>query len=426
MLSKPAFNALLKTLEEPPEHVKFCFATTDPQKLLVTVLSRCLQSSTQAAGRTADPRPDRHHDPRRRTHRRRRGRGAACWPRPPTAACATACRCSTRRSPTPGGKTGRSASRGDARHVDRTRGGALLEALAMTATARACSTNVEARRILRRTGRRSTRSPPPLHRIQVKQLVPEADGGCRWRHRRRRICIEAASRTGPALVPDGIEWPPRTVAGAEPARGFRDGAVAHARVPPDSNIAQTASTPAATVSAPTPVPPGRRRAAAPPPVPRSMPEPPSQRPRHRRPPRRNLRQRTAIARTRCRRLAGTGRSRQRGAATRTAQLCRAFGLRFLRRWRAAIDLAPADERSSRARDGAHARRRAGATTRRPNRKSNSELAEPAETPACATSASATRARRRPRKRFMNDPDVRRMLEQGAKVVPDSIRPLDDA
>lgn len=43
MLSKNAFNALLKTLEEPPGHVKFLLATTDPQKLPVTVLSRCLQ-----------------------------------------------------------------------------------------------------------------------------------------------------------------------------------------------------------------------------------------------------------------------------------------------------------------------------------------------------------------------------------------------
>ncbi|MEY3373369.1 MAG: hypothetical protein RLZZ537_1837, partial [Pseudomonadota bacterium] len=43
MLSKNAFNALLKTLEEPPEHVKFLLATTDPDKLPVTVLSRCLQ-----------------------------------------------------------------------------------------------------------------------------------------------------------------------------------------------------------------------------------------------------------------------------------------------------------------------------------------------------------------------------------------------
>ena len=43
MLSKSSFNALLKTLEEPPPHVKFLLATTDPQKLPVTILSRCLQ-----------------------------------------------------------------------------------------------------------------------------------------------------------------------------------------------------------------------------------------------------------------------------------------------------------------------------------------------------------------------------------------------
>lgn len=43
MLSRHSFNALLKTLEEPPEHVKFLLATTDPQKLPITVLSRCLQ-----------------------------------------------------------------------------------------------------------------------------------------------------------------------------------------------------------------------------------------------------------------------------------------------------------------------------------------------------------------------------------------------
>src|SRR5204862_8119187 len=41
MLSPAAFNALLKTLEEPPEHVKFIFATTEPQKVLPTILSRC-------------------------------------------------------------------------------------------------------------------------------------------------------------------------------------------------------------------------------------------------------------------------------------------------------------------------------------------------------------------------------------------------
>ena len=43
MLSKSAFNAMLKTLEEPPDHVKFVLATTEPQKIPITVLSRCLQ-----------------------------------------------------------------------------------------------------------------------------------------------------------------------------------------------------------------------------------------------------------------------------------------------------------------------------------------------------------------------------------------------
>lgn len=48
MLSGHSFNALLKTLEEPPDHVKFLLATTDPQKLPVTVLSRCLQFNLKA------------------------------------------------------------------------------------------------------------------------------------------------------------------------------------------------------------------------------------------------------------------------------------------------------------------------------------------------------------------------------------------
>lgn len=48
MLSNHSFNALLKTLEEPPEHVKFILATTDPQKLPITILSRCLQFNLRA------------------------------------------------------------------------------------------------------------------------------------------------------------------------------------------------------------------------------------------------------------------------------------------------------------------------------------------------------------------------------------------
>lgn len=50
MLSNHSFNALLKTLEEPPPHVKFLLATTDPQKLPVTILSRCLQFNLRRLG----------------------------------------------------------------------------------------------------------------------------------------------------------------------------------------------------------------------------------------------------------------------------------------------------------------------------------------------------------------------------------------
>ena len=55
MLSNSAFNAMLKTLEEPPEHIKFILATTDPQKIPVTVLSRCLQFNLKQM-------PQSHHD----------------------------------------------------------------------------------------------------------------------------------------------------------------------------------------------------------------------------------------------------------------------------------------------------------------------------------------------------------------------------
>ena len=51
MLSRSAFNAMLKTLEEPPQHVQFILATTDPQKIPITVLSRCLQFNLKAVPR---------------------------------------------------------------------------------------------------------------------------------------------------------------------------------------------------------------------------------------------------------------------------------------------------------------------------------------------------------------------------------------
>ena len=76
MLSKAAFNSMLKTLEEPPEHVKFVLATTDPQKIPVTVLSRCLQFNLKQLPPALIV-GAAHRHPRRRRHRVRcRGAGA--------------------------------------------------------------------------------------------------------------------------------------------------------------------------------------------------------------------------------------------------------------------------------------------------------------------------------------------------------------
>ena len=100
MLSNSAFNALLKTLEEPPPHVKFIFATTDPHKLPATVQSRCQRYDfrriplRQVVGA---PAPDRR---RRQGRRSAIGRCSRSRARA-KAACATRSRCSTRCSPVP-------------------------------------------------------------------------------------------------------------------------------------------------------------------------------------------------------------------------------------------------------------------------------------------------------------------------------------
>ena len=61
MLSKAAFNGLLKTLEEPPEHVKFIFATTEVRKVPVTVLSRCQRFDLRRIEPAQPGRPDEGH-----------------------------------------------------------------------------------------------------------------------------------------------------------------------------------------------------------------------------------------------------------------------------------------------------------------------------------------------------------------------------
>ena len=128
MLTNDAFNAMLKTLEEPPEYLKFVLATTDPQKMPPTVLSRCLQFNLRPMA------PQTVHE-----HLAR-----CCAPRasPPTPArcgcsrarraarCAMRCRSPTRRSPTAAARSRKTAcARCSARSIAATRCG-CVEALA--------------------------------------------------------------------------------------------------------------------------------------------------------------------------------------------------------------------------------------------------------------------------------------------------------
>ena len=98
MLSRNAFNALLKTLEEPPPHVKFVFATTEIRKVPITVLSRCQRFDlrrVRIAELVRTIRPHRREGETSPSSRRRWSRS----PVPPMGRCATGCRCWTRRSP---------------------------------------------------------------------------------------------------------------------------------------------------------------------------------------------------------------------------------------------------------------------------------------------------------------------------------------
>ena len=98
MLSAAAFNALLKTLEEPPGHVKFIFATTEPHKLPDTILSRCQRHDFRRipAARMLARLKEIATEEKVDALRRRRSRSSSARPR---AACATRSRCSTRCSP---------------------------------------------------------------------------------------------------------------------------------------------------------------------------------------------------------------------------------------------------------------------------------------------------------------------------------------
>ena len=423
MLSKPAFNALLKTLEEPPEHVKFLLATTDPQKLLVTVLSRCLQFNLK---RLDEPQI--------------RGQIARILDAERIAADEGAVRLLAKAADGSlrdglslldqaiaytGGKLEEAQVAAMLGTVDRTRVGALLEALA----------DGDGARLLDEVSKLAEFAPDwsdvldalasGLHRIQVKQLVPEAtveadgiDAG------------EFASKLRPELVQlwyqmalDGRRELPLAPA---PRAGFEMALLRMLAFRPDSNIAQTASTPAATAS-PTPrsAPAATPRAAAPAPVPRPMPEPPVAAPAPSAP----AAPKPAVPAPSIARLDADGwlelvaRSGVRGPA---AQLAAHSGFVSYADGVLRLTLAPADEHLK---GPAMVRMLAAALEPQlgvePQIKF--ELAEPSgETLHVRNERQRDARQAQAEETFMNDPDVRRMLEQGAKVVPDSIRPLDDA
>jgi DNA polymerase III subunit gamma/tau len=169
-LTKDAFNALLKTLEEPPEYLKFVLATTDPEKMLPTVLSRCLQFNL----RPMAPETVREHlahvlRPRACPEPAR----CACWRAPRAARCATRCRSPTRPSP-----TAAAAGRGRGARDARQRSTAAMRARWCEALARATARRAGHRRRLRGLGLSAAGHAGGdgqlLQQMAVEQAVPGA------------------------------------------------------------------------------------------------------------------------------------------------------------------------------------------------------------------------------------------------------------
>ena len=425
MLSKQAFNALLKTLEEPPEHVKFLFATTDPQKLLVTVLSRCLQFNLK-----------------RLDQEQIRGQISKILAAEGIAAEDGAVRLLAKAADGSlrdglslldqaiaytGGKLEETQVAAMLGTVDRTRVGALLEALADADGARLLDEVSKLAEFAPDWGDVLDALASALHRIQVKQLVPEAtveadgiDAG------------EFASKLRPELVQlwyqmalDGRRELPLAPA---PRAGFEMALLRMLAFRPDSNATQAASAPAANAAAstPRPTPSAAPRTAAPPvaappaAAPRPMPEAPAP-------------QAAPVAKpanaASIANLDADGwlellaRSGVRGPA---AQLAAHSGFISYADGVLRLNLAPADEHLK---GPAMVRMLAAALEPQlgVEPRIKFELAEPSgETLHVRNERERDARQAQAEEIFMRDPDVRSLLERGAKVATDSIRPLDDA
>ena len=419
MLSKQAFNALLKTLEEPPGHVKFLLATTDPQKLPVTVLSRCLQFNLK-----------------RLDQEQIRGQVAKILDAEGIAAEDGAVRLLAKAADGSlrdglslldqaiaytGGKLEEIQVAAMLGTVDRTRVGALLEALADGDGARLLDEISKLAEFAPDWGDALDALAAALHRIQVKQLVPEvaveADG---------IDAGEFASRLRPELVQlwyqmalDGRRELPLAPA---PRAGFEMALLRMLAFRPGSSATQVASAPVSNATTSTPRPASSPRAAAPAPRPlpeapdASAPSPPAPTPR----PANSASLANLDADGWLQLVDGSG---VRGPA---AQLAAHSGFVAYADGVLRLSLAPADEHLK---GPAMVRMLAAALEPQlgvvPQIKF--ELAEPSGDTLHVRNERQRDARQaQAEETFMNDPDVRRMLEQGAKLVPDSIRPLDDA
>ena len=229
MLSKAAFNSMLKTLEEPPEHVRFVLATTDPQKIPVTVLSRCLQFNLKPlppaliAARLADILAAEGIASRGGRRGAGRARGAA-------GRCATACRCSTRPSRTATAKCRKpSSARCSARSTASTSTGSPTrwrpgDGAALLAESDALA---GARPRVRAGARRAGVAVPPRRRRAGRPGSGRSVRRCRARARVRRG-VHAGGR--PAHLPDRRAGSRRSGARARRGDRLRDDAAAPAGV----------------------------------------------------------------------------------------------------------------------------------------------------------------------------------------------------
>jgi DNA polymerase-3 subunit gamma/tau len=420
MLSKQAFNALLKTLEEPPEHVKFLFATTDPQKLLVTVLSRCLQFNLK-----------------RLDQEQIRGQISKILAAEGITAEDGAVRLLAKAADGSlrdglslldqaiaytGGKLEETQVAAMLGTVDRTRVGALLEALADADGARLLDEVAKLAEFAPDWGDVLDALASALHRIQVKQLVPEAtveadgiDAG------------EFAAKLRPELVQlwyqmalDGRRELPLAPA---PRAGFEMALLRMLAFRPDSNATQAASAPAANaaISTPRPTPSAAPRAAAPPAAaPRPMPEAPAP---HAAPVAKPANPASIANLDADGWLELLARSGVRGPA---AQLAAHSGFISYADGVLRLNLAPADEHLK---GPAMVRMLAAALEPQlgVEPRIKFELAEPSgETLHVRNERERDARQAQAEETFMRDPHVRSLLERGAKVATDSIRPLDDA